>query len=906
MVHRFRRIHGVIAALLLPLVLLSASTQSPAQEPLEEQSTAQLFNRAIQKFQEGNYSADEGGALYYLRAIRSKVRATSGGPAEEAEMVAELIRLAEQENVLLSMRNAGGAGTAEGREIAAFVDWMSTTYFRTGREVNPSQQQVVQAIRTALASNRPEPIRNLLRYRAHVVAALVEMGKLRTSLDTEAIRVQDIQTALGTDAVLPLVQMLKSSVDIEQMRAAVALGNIGDSRAIPGLVALVESEESGSDVEQAALSALRRPALLGTIDTRDDLPSSVSLYYSLALSYYRGRPAVINSLRGNGFILWSYGTVGDSGATRSRLQAIDVPQWAFLNSYAEQACLAGLESLAIKRGNAAGGMGSLSPEDESTGSQAWDLFVAVSLDQYLESKRRLSMDPSSEQARMMIEQYHRGRLVSSAAGEAALYRAIDRSISNRRYEVAIAAMHIIREMGTTIGLPSPADFNPDGTPNSSKASVALIRALTYPSYKPVRFAAAQTLFSLSSRYRGGQDSFYLMEAARDILIEGLGVSEQRTILVVTSNLDLTNDMRAKLLRLGYNARFAPTGSQGFNLATTTPFDLILVDAEMVNDNVDLVDANQPNDGSTRTDIFDALGDDVRTEEIPVYVLVDRSQRSDPRTIVNDASFRPYFANGIIDDIIGYSENALPALTTEIAQFDAAWEQASEFDDSADEIAIQSAHALMGWNFGAMEDTSFFRPFVPALLERVTSDSQTQVKLAMLDLLAEFVRSNNRQAFPTSLFNGTNAGGEEGAAINLVDVLHSVLFESTADYAPSVKERACQVLAEFYRSHAVVGGNTNAPRWETDYRPMMNDFANRRRATESLFEATLALLTYDPLADEDVELADSTRDEVTRDLHQQILAVRTAAAELLGAAPLNQEQALLVAQANAVHANGSGE
>lgn len=103
-------------------------------------------------------------------------------------------------------------------------------------------------------------------------------------------------TKLGGDAVLPLIQVLKSSNDAMRANAAAVLGMIGDGRATPSLTALLTGDKSEMVREQAGV-ALKKMNGMGA--------GAAQLYQQHAMDYIMGEPTVVRpylSLH----VIWSW------------------------------------------------------------------------------------------------------------------------------------------------------------------------------------------------------------------------------------------------------------------------------------------------------------------------------------------------------------------------------------------------------------------------------------------------------------------------------------------------------------------------------------------------------------------------------------------------------------------------
>jgi CheY-like chemotaxis protein len=170
-----------------------------------------------------------------------------------------------------------------------------------------------------------------------------------------------------------------------------------------------------------------------------------------------------------------------------------------------------------------------------------------------------------------------------------------------------------------------ADSGSAGAPAVSSgggAGESLCAALVYHD-KRVRYAAAIALANLNP-----SKPFANQEKVVDNLIDALGETGQRVVLVVERDLDLRNRIVGLLRESGYMVFSTESGNDGVNRAKSFPGeDLIIVSSELNRDGggADPVD----------TEFIEHLRDDYRTKTIPCIILTPSSHAAEKQQLVDE-------------------------------------------------------------------------------------------------------------------------------------------------------------------------------------------------------------------------------------------------------------------------------
>jgi len=270
LVKSLRRLHLPLCVPVCAALLCASVAAQSAEENLQA---------AVEAFRKGDNAA----AAEKLKAVLAE------NPSNEDAF--RLLDTVEQQTITDMLVSRGEVGTLAERFLGLA---------QLGRQeivADPGKAQEV--VDRLMAGDEMERQKAMLELRANygpwAVPALV--GPLGDRSSTEN-RVNAIQALvhLGDDAVLPLVQVLKSEDETTRRNAAGVLGTLRDPRAAAGL-AWMAHDDKDSVGQQVAAEALAR------IGVREADPAVVSR--TLAESFFRGDPEVIKPYGGSA-VVWDW------------------------------------------------------------------------------------------------------------------------------------------------------------------------------------------------------------------------------------------------------------------------------------------------------------------------------------------------------------------------------------------------------------------------------------------------------------------------------------------------------------------------------------------------------------------------------------------------------------------------
>jgi HEAT repeat protein len=155
---------------------------------------------------------------------------------------------------------------------------------RKERSANPDaiKALVQQALNGDYRTQRDATNKLVADHGSYAVEYLYEYVGDREHVDQRVNAIM-VLNQLGSDAVLPLIQVLKSDNELLRANTATVLGGIGDVRAAPSLAALLGGDQSEM-VRAQARQALNRLNVGST--------NAPELYRRQALSYFVGDPSI--------------------------------------------------------------------------------------------------------------------------------------------------------------------------------------------------------------------------------------------------------------------------------------------------------------------------------------------------------------------------------------------------------------------------------------------------------------------------------------------------------------------------------------------------------------------------------------------------------------------------------------
>ncbi len=323
---------------------------------------------------------------------------------------------------------------------------------------------------------------------------------------------------LGSDAALPLTQVLKADDTITRMNAATMLGLLKDVRGVPYLAAAAERDAEPS-VKSAASEAL------GKIGASNS--GYAAKFLELADRFYKRDSAVVNPYRTQ-YPVWAFVKDGDS----SNLVAREVPRDLYHLKLAETALY---DLLA------------LDPTNE-------DGVVALTSVLLAEAEFGRDLKAEGDEAPVAAAT-GAARMIANVGGPAILDKVIAKAMADGRSDVAAAAVKLLGGL-----------LSVDTLPQSSGMAMALAAP-----HKAVRFAAALAVAGI-----GPRSAFPGSDQVVPALAEALGQDAVRNVLVIDDNADTRNRIAADLNAKHYFAAGVDNGAVGVARLREYPIEDIVV------------------------------------------------------------------------------------------------------------------------------------------------------------------------------------------------------------------------------------------------------------------------------------------------------------------------------------------
>ncbi len=324
---------------------------------------------------------------------------------------------------------------------------------------------------------------------------------------------------LGSSAVMPLVQVLKSDNARMAATAAAVLGDIGDPVALPGLLALAGTTQDPGAKEKAMVAVQK---IVGDRAATLKAPDS---YVRWGMKFYANDPSVImgfDDVRN----LWRWED-GD-------LVRYTIPSWLFPGQMAEQMAL-----------------DALSIEPQNRDAQA--LLVRSLLLQKVEAEATTSNGGTVPDALQGVQD------VAASQGFDAATEALRGALRDRDWDVAVQAIQVMVQ--TYAGEPL--------------ANSPLGAALVAPETR-VNYAAAIAALQMSP-----QSGLPNADKVANLAARAASERAVRQVLVIDPHDDARSKLDVDLAHAGYVVAGVRSGAEGVARAKLAPtLDVIIVRADL--------------------------------------------------------------------------------------------------------------------------------------------------------------------------------------------------------------------------------------------------------------------------------------------------------------------------------------
>ena len=423
------------------------------------------------------------------------------------------------------------------------------------RETNPDK---IQEIVEKVAGGGEGQWKALIELSRIGESAVQYMIPYLKSNDTAASNIRTALTKMSGGAVLPLSAALRSGNRNIQKNVSAVLGEIGDRRGIADLKWMSEKNSGGAgSIASSSLSKIYSPVAV---------ESSKVEYVRRAYEYYISSPSYIKR-PGSKWFVWTW--------KGGKLVGTEVPSYLYNYKIAEQSCYNALKS-------------------DPNYTEAWSLLVRIYFAQYNEAgsvvrtARLNQLSPEQIEIFEKIRQDLEGnRVLAMAAGINNMMLALDQSIEDGDGEVGAMCLEALAGVCTDENLSSN---NP------------IFKALT-SSDKRLKYAAAMALVKINP-----SQSFPNSDQVIPVLVDALGESDARTILVVDNDVDVRNRFLGSLNKFNYAAFGASSGLEALERAKSFPTeDLIILDSSLGTGNYSL------------DYVYNNLKTDFRTRRIPIII-----------------------------------------------------------------------------------------------------------------------------------------------------------------------------------------------------------------------------------------------------------------------------------------------
>ncbi len=587
-----------LAAFAATLIIFS-SLNATAQDEEKTKRIRELFDRGMEQFYEGRYEA----------AFESFNECLSLRPGYKLAL--ELRREAGFQFFVEALSQEGDLGFVL-RKFLEIIEKKSLIE-------EPNVQRIKELLGNIKSDDYQKKymaVENLLSEIGHycVPFCVPVLGDRRN--DSYRVDIIALLWRMEQDAVLPVIEMLDwKDNSFGRQNAAIILGHIGDPRAVPALLARLEDPEEDQHVKGSARESVVQ--IKGQDPSK--LPTAKKWYYELAAKYYYDDLSIII----NNYKDWLYWFwLEEEQDTEKKLAYRKVDRFEYNELLAEEACY---EALAL----------------DNDYDDVWTLLLCVLFAELNEVDAALEIMIQKQDMidATEIDRFRQKRLVNEKCqtvcftrGKTQLYKALRRSLDDRNALVAVSCINTLKDLhadGSMLpGLPElehpegQGQLTPEGQPvppPPPPVGASLIAALNYPD-KRVRYTAAEALVYMDAGQPYLDDNKILhpgrpfLDANKVIptLIEALGESAPRVILVIEQDKQIANRLVDMIREIGYMPVLEEDGLSGLTRAKSFPTqDLVIIAT-------DLLDMKA-------FEIIDALREDYRTKDTPVFVMAPETR-----------------------------------------------------------------------------------------------------------------------------------------------------------------------------------------------------------------------------------------------------------------------------------------
>lgn len=453
-------------------------------------------------------------------------------------------------------------------------------------------------------------------------------------------RAETLLGQLQRDACLPLIRVLLGTDDtLLKARVAVVLGHIGDARAVPALMAVLESPNVTEDVKAAAMRAAE--AITGK-DLKD-LGSAAEQYALLGSAYLVEDKATVGFTYGTSADVWQWYPAGSD--LTQKVTYVEVPDYLYYQRMAAEVVLEGM---------------ALAPADEELRALLGAALVReLALCEYFKTA---DLHMADKEAADKVKQDASDRAAKFEVQVPVVLRLLQLPVAARVLDMLIsvndgeASLYVVRTLGDKLTAEGPGALDQQSTN-------ALVAALDSGD-KDVRYNAATVLVSAAPM---GDPAFSVQ--AMDVMSAALKAAADRTALVAMDNFQMRNNLVTLLRSLG--------------MATTECDTVQIEHALSVQPSVDIVFLTGNLTETRFAGVMRVLREDPRTKAVPLYVVVD------PAAAAPDMANQEGVTAVITPDDLREAK-LQPVLEKEVLA-----KSRSAFTEQEQAIVLKAARALVG-------------------------------------------------------------------------------------------------------------------------------------------------------------------------------------------------------------------
>jgi len=547
-------------------VVVGTCNVSGAQE-VDGQKILKLFETGIRHYEAGEY-ADAKSAFDEVLALRP-------GSTEALQMrtkaeIGQFARMVTNE------------------ELAPVAKRLIALMNRALREKKRSVEGIegmLEDFQSPELATYARALNGIIGYGPFAVPYLLDFLALEGAKNQRIIaRTQMAITQMHQDVALPLIEALATQRDLLKMRVAALLGQVGDRRAVPPLLALAQQEGASELVRNAAAGALKNI----TGKELSELGTAAEAYVHLAEAYLREDTDEVGYFDAERGEIWHWNPEG--AALKDKLVYELVPGYLYFPRAGSEVALAGLR---------------LDPQSEplqglllalvTVQKQRCEVFSSDDLLVRLGGEQ-VSKETKEEAGALLGELRDRWAVMCHLASPGVVGKALEIALS---VGDGGASLSLVNALGSKVALKPEA------------GGKSLLLALDFGD-KDVRYNAAIELVK-----NAPDGSFGEVEKVMHVMGAALKAAAAKNALLVLDDLNVRNILSGLIRQQGVATIECGTDAGRINMSLNLEPAVDIV----------FLTGNLP-EGVFKS-VLDRLRADVRTKTVPLCVVIDPRRESVP-------------------------------------------------------------------------------------------------------------------------------------------------------------------------------------------------------------------------------------------------------------------------------------